>query len=93
MKIKNVALLLLAATMALAAAPISEPPMELPQVGPPPWQPAQASASCEGDCNGTAEIFFPCPGITSASQCCQQAEAACNQNFTGVCSGDAEINC
>jgi len=76
MKIKKAALLLIALTLTLTIVPMA---------------PAQTSASCEGAC-GPNEVFFGCPGTTSASACCAAAIQACG-SFNGICTGDAEILC
>ena len=78
MKIKKAALLLVALTLTLAAAPA--------------MLPAQAGAYCEGECNGN-EVLISCSWTTSASYCCAYANFVCGSGFSGTCAGDAEIFC
>jgi hypothetical protein len=77
MKIKKAALVVLALTLAIAAAPAALP--------------ATNGAYCEGDCNGN-DVLIGCSWTMSASACCAWANRICG-SFSGVCSGDAELYC
>jgi hypothetical protein len=94
---RNLAHFLLCAVVVLALSPIAatspgvETPSPAQMPATPDWIQASTGSSCEGECNGSQEIFVGCQG-TSASACCASLQSTC-RHFNGVCTGDSEIVC